>query len=877
MLEKLACLFVLSVAALTGPAQGYDVAAYVWPAYQPEPRWAELGIFEKGIGEWQNVDEARPKWPGHRQPMVPLWGYENEADPKVVAKKIEAASAAGVNVFIYDWYWYGGRPFLENALDEGFLKAPNRDKMKFFVMWANHHVDRIWDNKAADKQGDRPIWRGWVSAEEFRKLVPRWIGRYFREPNYYFIQGKPVFMIYNLEIFIEGVGGEAKAVESLDFLRKSCREAGFAGVHLMTCDRRGLRNEWIEKLGIDSASTYTFRMWSDPAGNRVYAPWAEKAMERFDAAKAELRGLKAYFAHACAGWDTNPRFPASVKMATAVNATPAKFETVLRRAKDWCDRNTPEGYPHLITLNSWNEWTEGAVLEPSAEFGFGYLEAVRRVFRPEATNGAWRVFNEDNDHWFCRARPEEANEAGLRAYIDGIADSAKPTHMFLCPCGQRASFDSKAWEPIWAGLNDPDASGKTNHPWCANAKRLHDRGVDAYATWIDQCRRRGISPWLSMRVNDDHIMVIPNYFRNETFWRKNPQFRKHPELDPWAPDASKNWSLYSYDYSHPEVRDHQFAMFKELVWRYDADGIEIDWLRTPGVFAPGKEKEGLALLTAFMRRCRREADRVAASRGRPYPIAVRLPVLESACKSYGFDPVTWAKDGLAEVFTFSDCGSTADFDVDVAGWRERLGAVQPNVRVLVGTDTSYACSHLSKFRGLELSDLAVLRGWLQRYAEEPGGLYFFNSPYLPQVARNEMYVSSLSPDRLNFGLRRFPMTFHDAIGIGADKDRWWRLPTRVDRPLALTVQAVPGPGDSVAEVVLGFDAAAPEAAVTLNGVAAEGPSRTVAETKPCSDLAKGVRAWRFPVSSVRKGANEIAVPALKGVAAKVVWCEISLR
>ena len=58
--------------------------------------------------------------------------------------------------------------------------------------------------------------------------------------------------------------------------------------------------------------------------------------------------------------------------------------------------------------------------------------------------GPWRVFNEDNDHWFCRARPEEANEAGLRAYVDRIADSAKPTHMFLCPCGQRASFDSKA-------------------------------------------------------------------------------------------------------------------------------------------------------------------------------------------------------------------------------------------------------------------------------------------------------------------------------------------------------------------------------------------------------------------------------------------------
>ncbi|MBQ3748592.1 MAG: glycoside hydrolase family 99-like domain-containing protein, partial [Kiritimatiellae bacterium] len=102
-------------------ASEYDVAAYVWPAYQPEPHWAELGIFGEGIGEWQNVKEAVPKWDGHCQPLVPLWGYENEADPKVVEKKIDAAVSHGVNVFIYDWYWYGGRPFLEDALDKGFL------------------------------------------------------------------------------------------------------------------------------------------------------------------------------------------------------------------------------------------------------------------------------------------------------------------------------------------------------------------------------------------------------------------------------------------------------------------------------------------------------------------------------------------------------------------------------------------------------------------------------------------------------------------------------------------------------------------------------------------------------------------------------------
>ena len=70
--------------SLSSLAAQYDVAAYVWPAYQPEPRWAELGIFKDGKGEWQNVYEAEKRFADDYQGVKPLWGYENEADPKVM-------------------------------------------------------------------------------------------------------------------------------------------------------------------------------------------------------------------------------------------------------------------------------------------------------------------------------------------------------------------------------------------------------------------------------------------------------------------------------------------------------------------------------------------------------------------------------------------------------------------------------------------------------------------------------------------------------------------------------------------------------------------------------------------------------------------------
>ena len=381
ILKTMITTAVFSAVVFVASAEAYDVAAYVWPAYQPDPRWKELGLFSAGKGEWQNVWEAVPKWEGHRQPLKPLWGYEDESDPKVVAKKIDAAVSHGVNVFIYDWYWYGGRPFLEDGLDRGFLGAENNRRMRFFVMWANHHVTGLWDNKTADKRFDAPRkdWLGFVTDEEFRtKLVPRWITKYFVRPNYYRIDGKPVFMIYEVGTFIEGIGGVEKAAAAVDWMRAEAVRAGLGGIHLMACDY-GLKAEWVKALRIDSASIYNFVHWSYPEKNTEYADWARRGAARFDVAGREL-GVTDYFPHASAGWDTNPRYPRESSQPSAVNATPEKFEAVLRRAKDWSDANRRPGRPKLITVNSWNEWTEGSYLEPDSVNGFGYLDAVLRVF-----------------------------------------------------------------------------------------------------------------------------------------------------------------------------------------------------------------------------------------------------------------------------------------------------------------------------------------------------------------------------------------------------------------------------------------------------------------------------------------------------------------
>jgi len=376
----------LALSASTLFARDYDVAAIVWPAFQPDPRWAELGIFKDGKGEWQNVYEAKSVKPGDIWGVKPLWGYEDESDPKVVERKIEAAVAHGVNVFIYDWYWYEGRPFLQNGLEKGFLGAKNNEKMKFYIMWANHTVNGCWNNKLSVKDGKwDPIWSAKVSEDDYRKIVAHWISAYFKRPNYYRIDGKPAFMLYRIDDFADWEG-EQVAIDRLNYLRDEVKKAGFPGLHLQLCGLRGID---CSKFGADSYTLYNWNLlWREDEAVKArygedpdYAEAAEVALGKFDALRIAGEKLgAAFFPILAVGWDTNARFVKEDARRILRNSCPEKFERYARKVREWADRNLSDKLPRLIVVNSWNEWTEGGYLEPDDRFGYGYLQALRKVF-----------------------------------------------------------------------------------------------------------------------------------------------------------------------------------------------------------------------------------------------------------------------------------------------------------------------------------------------------------------------------------------------------------------------------------------------------------------------------------------------------------------
>lgn len=144
ILQKgLLILMALTAVALKMYAKkSYDVAAYVYPAYAADdPRLRPF--WPMGIGEWETVMTMQQRNPGHYWKRYPLGGYLNEADPAVMEMEINQAADHGVNVFIFDWYWYDGRPFMETTLTNGFLKARNNNRMQFYPAWAGTTVHAL--------------------------------------------------------------------------------------------------------------------------------------------------------------------------------------------------------------------------------------------------------------------------------------------------------------------------------------------------------------------------------------------------------------------------------------------------------------------------------------------------------------------------------------------------------------------------------------------------------------------------------------------------------------------------------------------------------------------------------------------------------------
>ena len=503
------------------------------------------------------------------------------------------------------------------------------------------------------------------------------------------------------------------------------------------------------------------------------------------------------------------------------------------------------------------------------------LAGVGRVDRTKSRpSRPFLGINEDNDRYLLSASRDSTlmTEDGIRAYFDSVAAGGAVTHFFMCVNGQRTSYDSKVWEPIWLGVNDCNENGKTNDMWCVNAKILNDRGIDPWKIWCARAREKGVSPWISMRMNDGHYAERDyKVHRNETFW--------WTRRDLWRNPAGSNMCDRVFDYSKPEVREHALALVREIVSRWDLDGLELDWLRQVHCLSPGRgvARSQSGILTQFLRDCRRETETASRRLGHPVGLSVRVPTLLEGVREWGFDVEAWAREGLVDLIVVSDVYCAADYDIDLAGWKRTIAAANPRVRVVPGTGVGVS-SGAARMFNLD-SDFALLRGWAATVAATSGGEYYvFNAPYFKPETRDAIYRGELSQKCIFGERRRFPVTYHE--GMPRQELSGRQLPVAVDGTHTIRINAYQGECDEWADVVLRIDNPGRNLpTVYLNddlGMIA--PVKVAVETvTPCAPSTAIAARWRFPISSLKDGVNMVRLVGRGEAEAKVTWAEIALN
>jgi hypothetical protein len=283
--------------------------------------------------------------------------------------------------------------------------------------------------------------------------------------------------------------------------------------------------------------------------------------------------------------------------------------------------------------------------------------------------------NEDctNFFWF-RAIPEGTAGETIDQYVDAMAKAG--ITVFLCNTNaRRTNYRSDVWESFWDGY---DPTGPDDQPFLAPIPRnevkewrraydrmlaVHQQGVDYPARVAKRCRHHGISPWISLRMNDCHENSIPDHPFHGSFWKNNSQF---------ARQDSPGYYATCLDYAHPEVRDHFRALIVESLERYDIDGLELDFMREPYLFSAGKEAEGAKILTDWLREIRKLVQAAAAKRGHEIRLGIRVPSHPETALAMGFDVATWASEGLIDLLVVTPRFFSVEYDMPMQRWKTLL-------------------------------------------------------------------------------------------------------------------------------------------------------------------------------------------------------------
>ena len=352
-------------AVSVSPELDVRLIAFYLPQYHPIPEndvW--WGV---GFTEWPGVAAARPLFEDHYQPHIPAdLGFYDLRLPAVRAQQASLARQYGIHGFCYHYYWFSGRRILQRPLDE--VLSSGEPDFPFCICWANEPWSRRWDGSDTDlliaQEHD---------LETDKRLILDLLPL-FRDRRYIKVDGKPLLVIYRV-----GLLPDPRALSR--FWREVARENGFPDLHICMAETFGLNDPYY--YGCDAAIEFpphqlTAEVINSKLRNRAEG-YSGNIYSYSDAVMNDIVAMPTdYPRYKCVmpGWDNTPRRGAAGNVFHG--ATPQLYELWLREAIGSSRRRFPIGQ-RMIFINAWNEWGEGAHIEPDIRFGRQYLEATRRA------------------------------------------------------------------------------------------------------------------------------------------------------------------------------------------------------------------------------------------------------------------------------------------------------------------------------------------------------------------------------------------------------------------------------------------------------------------------------------------------------------------
>lgn len=371
---------IADTGCLPEPAPARCVKVHVIANYLPQfhPIPENDAWWEPGFTEWTNVVRATPQFNGHRQPRLPAdLGFYDLRLAEVRSAQAKLAATYGVTAFSYYYYWFNGRKLLSRPLDE--VLTSGRPDFPFMICWANEPWTRSWDGLSNEVLLPQNYHPGWEA------LLVRDIAPILADPRYLRLNGRPVLAIYRVMHL-------PNPKEAIRRLRAFLAERGLPAVHIIAgkvqFEGDAALPQRPEDLELDAHFEFP------PHGILGKCPWRGALLGKSEDFTGSVYDYGAIVDAVIGGFSnvTAPRYRGvmtawdntarrSTEAVLFHGATPARFRrwlraaTVQARAEAWAPETA-------VFINAWNEWGEGAYLEPDRDFGHGWLEAVASATEP---------------------------------------------------------------------------------------------------------------------------------------------------------------------------------------------------------------------------------------------------------------------------------------------------------------------------------------------------------------------------------------------------------------------------------------------------------------------------------------------------------------